>query len=136
MEPMLHMLMESIITLVLGVHIILLLAAHFIGDFLCQSRVMALNKTKSLYYLSMHGLFVGIPIFLVFFMFKPTLLALILTAIYVIVHCMQDFFIWTIAIRLFGKSEKYWESKRFYDIIGFDQFLHVALLVFLAIFGG
>ncbi len=136
MEPMLHLLMESIIILVLGVHIILLLIAHFVGDFLCQPRVMALNKTKSLYYLSLHGLLVGVPVFLVFFMFKPVLLALSLTVIYVIVHCAQDFFVWTIAIRLFGESEKYWEEKKFYDIIGFDQFLHVAFLVFLATFGG
>lgn len=133
MESMLHLLMESIVTLVVGVHIILLLLAHFIGDFLLQSRVMALNKTKSLYYLSLHGLFVGAPVFIVFLLFKPFLLSLILTSIYIVVHCAQDFFVWTTAIKLFGKSEKYWENKRFYDIIGFDQFLHTTFLVFLAI---
>ena len=134
MESMLHLLMESIVTLHLGICIILLLAAHFIGDFLLQSRVMALNKTKSLYYLSLHGLFVGVPVLLVSLLFESASLALLLSAVYVIVHCTQDFFIWTTAIRLFGKSEKYWENKRFYDIIGLDQFLHVAFLVFLATF--
>ncbi len=84
----------------------------------------------------MHGLLVGMPVFGALFGRKPFLLALILTVIYVIVHCAQDFFIWTVAVRFFKENEKYWEEKKFYDIIGLDQFLHVAFLVFLATFGG
>ena len=114
--------------------IILLLFAHLIGDFLLQSRIMALNKSKSLYYLCRHGIDVGGSVFIVFLIFKPFAIAVILTLIYTTVHCLQDFTIWRAAKSFFKPDEKYYETKKFYDIIGIDQFLHLAFLVFLSSF--
>ena len=134
MELSAQFLLESVFILEFGKIFFLLLAAHFVGDFLCQSREVALNKTKELKYLLQHGFFVGLPVFAVFFGFQSFLIALCLSLVYAVVHCIQDFVIWRTAFYFFGADENYSESKSFYTILGFDQFLHVSFLLFLYVF--
>lgn len=96
--------------------IILVLFAHFVGDFLLQSNWMAQNKSKHLNALTVHVMCYMTPLF--FFGFKFALINGLL-------HFCVDF----VTSRV---SSKLWEQKKvhwFFVIIGLDQFIHSTCLI-------
>ena len=92
--------------------VILILFAHFIADFICQTDKIAINKSDSLGYLSLHALMYSM-LFLIwgFYFFLATF----------ILHWIVDFFSSKLTTRLFKAGERHW----FFVVIGFDQFVHV-----------
>jgi hypothetical protein len=105
---------------------ICLLFFHFVGDFVCQSRYLADNKSKSWL-----ALFLHVAIYTCIISWLP-----IITC-----HCDQNVLGWifinfalhfitdAITSRL---TSKFWREQRikaFFNTVGFDQFLHGATLL-------
>lgn len=102
---------------------IAILFAHWVGDFLFQTNNMALNKHKSLKWLSIHAVAYSVPIVLCGLVFFSWQFALHYALINGVLHWVTDFF----TSRL---SSRYKENRRiFFAVIGFDQFIHAACLL-------
>ena len=100
--------------------IVYLLFVHWIADFVCQTRYMAENKGKDIFVLTYHiCAYTAVLAVFTIMLVSPT---------YVLwngaAHFVVDYFT--------SKATSYlWEQKKvhaFFVVIGFDQFLHVALL--------
>ena len=96
--------------------IILLMWAHFIGDFLLQNDKMALNKSKSNLWLGIHSLVYSLP--LVFFGFQFA----VFNGIF---HYLIDWVTSRGTTKLWLANERHW----FFVLIGFDQTIHVTILL-------
>lgn len=138
---------------------IILFITHFLFDFVFQSREMGQKKSKEIKYLLKHGgiLFVG-------YMWAAYAICnrwndmLIMSGIIVIIHCIQDWYIWRAykwSVRRRLRNEwshhlhkfptiepeawfdrkvekyKYWEDHIFYATIGLDQTLHFITIVLI-----
>jgi hypothetical protein len=105
--------------------IILLLFAHFLGDFLFQSNDMALKKAKSIKWLMIHvgayTMALGLVALLLFPWHNWWLFVLLNGAL----HAFVDFF----TSKIIARASQWQDKKWFYTGIGFDQFLHGACLV-------
>jgi hypothetical protein len=101
--------------------------SHWIFDFLLQSDKMALNKSKSFVWLSIHSAIyaLGVATFLLFFGAVPNLL--IPFIILFVSHFVIDGITSRINAILWEKKERHW----FFVSIGFDQMLHYAVLLYL-----
>ena len=121
--------------------LILLFIAHFIADFILQSREMGQKKSQYFKWLIGH-LFIQYFVMLVFVLGitsgdwkTATLFSLSNT----IIHGIIDWYIWKFyklhAIRIIKRDRikvkefKYWEDHIFYTTIGFDQLLHGVTII-------
>lgn len=100
-----------------SIMVLSVMLAHFGGDFLLQSDQMATRKSSSLKWLSIH---VGTysAFLLILFGWK-------FAVVNGITHWLIDLVTSKINSRLWKAEERHW----FFTMIGFDQFLHVAILV-------
>jgi hypothetical protein len=122
-------------------YMVALFGAHYVGDWLCQPRWMAMNKSVSPKVLLQHLSIVTACLYF------PTMLycqlhgqegmsVLFKLSVNALVHGLIDWNLWKHYKRKVYKLEnpkdfKFWEDKSFYDTIGFDQFMHVATLAIL-----
>ena len=100
---------------------IIILYAHFLADFVFQTRYMAENKSKSIKVLSLHILEYFSIMLIALYFFDVSILFIAWNSI---AHFVVDYFTSKL-------TSKLWAEKRVHDffvVIGFDQFLHVALL--------
>lgn len=94
---------------------LLALFLHWFGDFVCQSDEMAINKSHSNKWLSIH---VGTySLILLLLGWKIALLN-------GIAHWLIDYVTSRVNARLWAAQQRHW----FFVCIGFDQFLHVSIL--------
>jgi hypothetical protein len=104
---------------------LLLLVAHYVGDFICQTHWQATNKSKSHEALARHvavyTLVIGIVAAV---LLGPTLTVLAFILINGALHYWVDFWTSRISSGLFIKGR--WHD--FFAIIGLDQLLHQACL--------
>ena len=130
---------------------IILFITHFLFDFVFQSREMGKKKSEDINYLLKHGgiLFMGY-MWAAYAICDNMADMFALSAIIVIIHCIQDWYIWRgykwlikrqIAREKFNgdvnctwlKEEmgwfEYWEDPKFYATIGLDQTLHFITIV-------
>lgn len=108
-----------------------ILLLHYIGDFYCQSRWVADNKSKSWYALSWHiGLYLFILFLGLFFglLFLPFSLIAIFCLINGGMHFIQDAI--TSRLTSYYYSKQDWKS--FFNTIGIDQFMHACALLVTA----
>ena len=115
------------------IHVIIILGVHYFADFICQTREMATNKSSSLYWLSAHVFtytsITTIIWFLCFILIKePPIHGKIIVQIFLttfITHWVTDF------ITSILSSEAYKDNKiyKFFNIVGFDQFIHGTTLL-------
>lgn len=110
------------------VQALVLALIHFVADFLCQSSAMAVNKAKSLYWLTMHVLVYTSVLSLAAGMFyyytRNAGLALIWLTINGLMHWVTDFFTSKLTSKYWHKEDKHW----FFVTIGFDQLIHYSCL--------
>lgn len=100
----------------------LVLFLHFIFDFVCQSDKMALNKSTSFKWLGIHSLVYSIPFFIVFDFLCGFLV--------LITHFVIDGISSRITKMFWENNQRHW----FFVTIGFDQFLHMMILLFTVFF--
>jgi len=117
-------------------YIVSLLAAHFIGDWYCQSRQMALKKSSDFLTLLKHLVSVNIYLFCICVLFSISLSKIcVAITINAIIHGLIDWNIWSNYKKSISKEKletfEYWKDKRFYDTIALDQFLHLATIFIL-----
>ena len=105
------------------VWVLMLLATHFIADFLLQSHDMSVNKSKSNSVLAQHCIVYGLC-----FIWLGTRYAVI-TAI---LHFMVDWCSSRITSRLYARQEYHW----FFVVIGADQLIHYIILILTLIARG
>ncbi len=109
-------------------YIISILVIHFVADFVFQNDKMALNKSKSLYWLSIHVLVYTVVLFagsfFAFRMFSPGMVAIYALANGVL-HFITDFFTSKLTSRLAQRESKHW----FFVAVGFDQLVHYVCLL-------
>ena len=108
----------DIITLLIG-----MFTLHFVGDFVFQTRKMADNKSKSIYYLTSH-------VFWYCFAFMPTFLLIGIGIQYLefigvlfATHWVTDFI-----------TSNFWKKKQiklFFTTIGFVQLIHTITLLLI-----
>ena len=94
--------------------ILYILFTHWVADFVFQTNEMALNKSKSIEWLSYHVCVYTLPWFVIGWQFA---------LINGICHWVIDFLSSKVNAVLYEKSRHY-----FFVAIGFDQFLHYVVL--------
>ncbi len=95
---------------------IILVWLHLLGDFVLQSDKMALNKSRSNYWLAVHCMVYSIPML----WFGVTF------AIFAgVSHFIVDFISSRMTKVLWAKEERHW----FFVTIGVDQAIHLSLLI-------
>jgi len=100
---------------------------HWVTDFVFQSDAMALQKSENNWVLGKHCLVYSLPIafpFLIFGLLK----ALVVFVVFFLTHFSIDY----VTARL---NKKFWlNNKRheFFVMIGFDQFLHIGIILLLS----
>ena len=114
------------------VDIIIILFAHFVADFIGQSDWMATNKSKSNAALLAHGA--------AYFVIMSVVLGsgfqyvnsqgygsgiLLFVFVNTIIHILIDYFTSRATSYLWKEKEVHW----FFVVVGFDQFLHAAVLI-------
>jgi hypothetical protein len=103
--------------------IITLLFGHWVADFLLQSNTMAINKSTSLKWLSLHVLTYTAVISIFSFFLLSWQSALVFAGINGVLHWITDFF--TSKLTTAYKDDR----RNFFLIIGLDQFIHAATLI-------
>ena len=105
--------------------IYVLLVAHFLGDFVCQTDWMALNKSKSWLALAYHVGVYGIVLALfVIAIIDTAPMPTLFVAVNQAVHFVQDAITSRINARLWQTNQRHW----FFVGIGADQLLHYVTL--------
>jgi hypothetical protein len=103
--------------------LITILFAHWVADFLFQTETMALNKSKSIKWLTVHVLTYTIVVFGFSLLLLDGQTALLFAGINGALHWITDFFTSKL-------TTAYYNSRRvFFLIIGLDQFMHTAILI-------
>ncbi len=113
--------------------IIIIIFIHWVADFLLQTREMALNKSKSNYWLSIHcltysavWLFTGVVLW--GFNLIELYSVILFTAITFVCHFITDYFTSRWTSKLYA-TQKFYGFPSFFSVIGLDQFLHYAQLI-------
>lgn len=110
----------------------ILLFSHFVGDFVCQSRYIAENKSKSWLVLTFHVFILTICIYLMsltlgwLFGYESSGI-LLLSLINGVLHFCTDAATSRITTYFYKKGDMH----KFFTTIGADQFLHSITLIFL-----
>lgn len=104
--------------------IYVLLGAHFVGDFICQSDWMAQNKSKRWDALALHVLIYSAVLGLFLLWPPPTDAALLFVGVNGAAHFAQDAITSRINSRLWAAKQVHW----FFVGIGADQLLHYVTL--------
>jgi hypothetical protein len=114
----------------------LLLIVHFIADFVCQTDDMALNKSKSLGWLTIHTFVYWLAFFGFFACAQPWLhipeLKVYLIPLGIgLSHWIIDLHTSKLDAYLWEKKMRHW----FFVSIGADQLLHQLIILLVVIYG-
>ncbi|AFN37477.1 hypothetical protein pp2_244 [Vibrio phage phi-pp2] len=96
--------------------LIALFAVHFIADFFVQTEHQAMNKSKDIWPLARHCLTYALC-------FLP--FGIMFAIVTGILHMVVDYMTSRMTSSLWAKGE----TRKFFQVIGFDQFLHAVSLV-------
>lgn len=108
--------------------ILILLLIHWVADFLLQTPNMALNKSKSNYWLLIHVTVYSLVWFIIGIIFYKIELVVLFTTITFICHLIQDYITSRWTSKLY-KEQKYYGFPAFFSVIGLDQYLHYIQLI-------
>jgi Protein of unknown function (DUF3307) len=104
--------------------LVVLLATHWVGDFVFQTNFQALNKSKRLDVLSLHVATYTATLFVAATILFGWVLAITFAAVNGALHFATDYFTSRAASKFW--AEQNWH--RFFVMIGFDQLIHQATL--------
>ena len=103
---------------------ILIVWLHFLGDFILQSDRMALNKSKSNYWLTQHAFAYIAPFLPLCRVYGGTGGMSYFLAVNVAAHWLVDWVTSRITAKLWAAGQRHW----FFTCIGFDQAIHMTVL--------
>lgn len=107
-----------------------LMVCHWFGDFVCQTREMAENKSKDLKVLFSHVLIYGLVLLfggcIYLFFTVGELAALTWLAVNMVAHFAIDW----ITSKANAYCIEHNDNPTFWYIVGFDQLLHITTLLF------
>jgi hypothetical protein len=104
--------------------LIILFLGHWVGDYLFQSSKMAQQKRISIKWLSIHVGVYSLVLFIFSFFLLDLTTCLKFVGVNAVLHWITDFFTSKL-------SSKFSDRPRiFYPVIGFDQLIHIATLVY------
>jgi hypothetical protein len=109
-----------------------ILFVHFVADFLLQDDMMAINKSKSNYCLSVHCIVYFCAFFIAFgfiyslFIASGTFLKVLF---WLILNAVLHFCVDYVTSRINSNSYKNNNRYLFFGGIGLDQFIHVACML-------
>jgi len=116
------------------INLFLIIFIHFFADFYMQSHEMAINKSKSNYWLTIHiTVYTSVTVlFWNFFLLQPNFDYhlndyLILTSFIFVTHWITDYITSRFTSKLFAKGD----AHNAFVIIGGDQCIHYAQLFFI-----
>lgn len=114
-------------------YVILLVAAHFLGDWIFQSRKMAVDKSNKLKTLFNHVLIVSCILFATACPFIGVINAAWAVTFNALSHILIDWYGWGFYKKKFVNKplEFHFKNYWFYFTIACDQFLHLAIMFFL-----
>ena len=107
---------------------ILLVWFHFIGDFIAQTDRMAIGKSKSNLHLGHHCAVYAVHIAFVCSIVMPLGVLVPMVLMNTGSHFIIDYLTSRANARLWVAGERHW----FFTMIGFDQALHVTILLYTA----
>lgn len=98
--------------------------AHFIGDFILQSREIANNKSSNIFILSFHCIIYSLTLFCVsvFIGFGEAALFALINGV---LHFVVDYVTSKLTTYYYTKEN----SKMFFNIVGLDQLIHYSTLI-------
>lgn len=112
-----------------GFIILLLIFTHWVADFILQTDEMALNKSKSNYWLFIHVLVYSTvflaPLIVIKLPYWYGVENVAFIFITFICHFITDYITSRITSKLYKEDKRHW----FFVMIGFDQFLHYTQLI-------
>lgn len=108
--------------------ILTLLFIHWIADFLLQNSNMATKKSKNIYWLATHVAVYSITFFFLLIWFYDFKSVAGFTGFMFITHYITDFYSSRATNKLYQKK-KFYGLYSFFNVIGFDQFLHQAQII-------
>jgi hypothetical protein len=103
---------------------VLLLLAHWVGDFVLQSQWQAMNKSKRLDALALHVAIYAAALLVAAVTLLGPGRGLAFTLVNAALHFATDFVTSRVTTRFWERQE--WH--RFFVMVGFDQFVHQATL--------
>lgn len=104
--------------------LLLILFIHWVFDFIVQTRNQALNKHKCIKALLGHTAIYSLAFFVFFLTFNLKIAGIFALTTFC-AHTIIDYFTSKI-------NQRYWDNKqfrKFFVLLGFDQFLHAAQLI-------
>jgi len=105
--------------------ILLILFAHFVADFICQTDEMAINKSKSNVSLTAHVLAYSLAMIVILFWFYPGLPIINWLIFNGALHWVTDYFTSRLNAYIWKKEMRHW----FFVGIGADQMIHFTCLL-------
>jgi len=112
------------------IDVIVILIAHFIGDFLCQSRRMANNKSRNIWWLATHGIIYSSILFilLIAFTYHHHISIFLFALLNGIVHIIVDKFSSYYSNYFYFRHKIY----QMFCVLGGDQLIHTLILLITA----
>lgn len=107
------------------IHIALLMLCHFIADFILQTDKMAIGKSTSMKWLTIHVVTYMVPFSILMIFFAPSVYAY--TAFIVvnfILHWITDYITSRVGSYFYQNDQR----GMFFKTIGFDQYIHIICL--------
>jgi hypothetical protein len=101
-----------------------ILISHYVADFLFQTNDMAQNKSKSIYWLSVH---ICVYTAVLFVLLNPYL-----GVMYFVINGTLHFIIDFITSKITAQLWKNGNVGMFFNVIGLDQLLHTLCLIYTA----
>lgn len=105
--------------------LLLIFWTHFIADFLLQTDEMAINKSKSFKWLSIHAFVYGLPFYVIFGLTHSFLFGVLYALVNAFLHWIVDAITSRITAKLWEAGERHW----FFVVIGLDQAIHYTCLI-------
>lgn len=115
-----------------------LIWAHYISDFICQSDEMAVNKSKSVYWLSLHTLSYTVGLFIsLWLLFFISLGGVVPSLLFLLKYCLLNGVLHGMVDFRTSKWTSYlWKKEmrhEFFSVVGLDQALHMSILFITAL---
>ena len=106
---------------------LIVVGQHFLFDWKLQPRWVALNKSHNNAALAFHGAIVAFGFFIAAMTVHAPIVAMGTAAIYGVLHMVQDKVIWSTFKTKSTNPKAPYAEKLFWDVVAFDQFVHLAI---------